>query len=582
MQKTLQRTFHNLLVTSENFNLNTFSHLEFYKSTNSNNNFNHQLQKYIMPVKLYLDNKIHSFAKLPSNLTAFVESITTVFGSWLPLSWNVQYVCDDGNEMTITQETDYSRLLEVESQKSSSSIDLYLIRVNQQDGNVLSTPNKEIKEEIHNQMMNSQQNELIAFEVEGNEETQQKEVDQNFNQLSSQNQVEKTAQTDYNVILNDRQQFNEVYPQGYSQPQNESDLSILTKAKRERSSISDSSRKVFQMNDLLHDLIEIQDFKGDESMENASLVHINTVCKGCGMQPIVGIRYKCSVCHKFDFCGTCEDTKAHPHNFLKVRRLEEGKENFKKDKKMMKKRQEPLNEEEIAMFKAMKKIHKLIHHFQKRDNIKMIKCCEKLIILLPEIKPKLDSLLAAIEQPENQEDIMRNFKDLKLYVSEKYDPEGKFKFKKSPKHEKRMRKDGHHQKNQMLKEEITEQQISLLKNALALKEMFRAYRRQDEQRLNEYRAKIEQEVPELKTMLDNAFYVMADGQKRKKVEKAFQKIKAEFKARFFPGGKPFKLLEHMNIAEGECKRHSHDHRDRKHHKKRDNSNEPQNRKKTHQ
>ena len=541
-----------------------------------------------MPVKLYLDHKTHSLAKLPSSFKAFVESIITSFGSQLSSPWNVQYICDDGNKMTIMQEADYSRLLEVESQNPSSSIDLYLIHALQQDRDVISIPNKETKEEIHNQMMNTQQKGLIVFEnsieLESNEEKRQKKVDQNFNQLSSQNQVEKTAQTDYTVMLNNRRQFNEVYPQGYSQPQNESDSSILTKAKRERDSISDSSRGAFQMNDLLHDLIEIQDLKGDESnlMENAILVHINTVCKGCGMQPIVGIRYKCSVCHKFDFCRACEDTKAHPHHFLKIRRLEEEKEDYKKDKKIMKKRQEPLNEEEVTMFKAMKKIHKLIHHFRKRNNIKMIKCYEKLVLILPEIKPKLDSLLKAIEQPENQEDITRNFQDLKLYISEKYDPEGKFKLKRPHKHEKRMGKDRNHRGNQPIREELTEEQISLLKHALALKEMIQAYKRRDEQRLNEYRTKIEQEVPELKTMLDNAFYAMADGQKSKKVQKAFERIKSEFKARFFPEGKPFKLLQNMNIANGECKRRSHDHRGREHHKKRNNSNEPQNRKKTHQ
>ena len=42
-------------------------------------------------------------------------------------------------------------------------------------------------------------------------------------------------------------------------------------------------------------------------------------CDSCG-QTITGTRYNCSVCFNFDFCSTCEETKEHPHPFLKIKK----------------------------------------------------------------------------------------------------------------------------------------------------------------------------------------------------------------------------------------------------------------------
>lgn len=43
-------------------------------------------------------------------------------------------------------------------------------------------------------------------------------------------------------------------------------------------------------------------------------------CDGCGVSPITAIRYKCLICHNFDFCENCESKGTHPHAFIKIRR----------------------------------------------------------------------------------------------------------------------------------------------------------------------------------------------------------------------------------------------------------------------
>jgi len=51
----------------------------------------------------------------------------------------------------------------------------------------------------------------------------------------------------------------------------------------------------------------------------SNAVHVNVTCDGCDVNPIVGVRYKCSVLPDFDYCEVCEATKPHDHPFIKIR-----------------------------------------------------------------------------------------------------------------------------------------------------------------------------------------------------------------------------------------------------------------------
>ena len=56
----------------------------------------------------------------------------------------------------------------------------------------------------------------------------------------------------------------------------------------------------------------------EQSTSEAEAVHANVSCDGCGIAPIVGLRYKCSVCKNFDYCAKCEERLGHEHAFLKI------------------------------------------------------------------------------------------------------------------------------------------------------------------------------------------------------------------------------------------------------------------------
>ena len=51
-------------------------------------------------------------------------------------------------------------------------------------------------------------------------------------------------------------------------------------------------------------------------------MHKGIKCKKCFQEPIIGYRYKCSVCNDYNLCEKCEEEKSedHPHDFIKIRK----------------------------------------------------------------------------------------------------------------------------------------------------------------------------------------------------------------------------------------------------------------------
>jgi hypothetical protein len=65
---------------------------------------------------------------------------------------------------------------------------------------------------------------------------------------------------------------------------------------------------------------KIKDF-AMSSMYNsqAQVIHKNIICDICGMHPIVGDRYKCTVCEDYDLCPDCEKDYGHNHVLIKIK-----------------------------------------------------------------------------------------------------------------------------------------------------------------------------------------------------------------------------------------------------------------------
>ena len=54
------------------------------------------------------------------------------------------------------------------------------------------------------------------------------------------------------------------------------------------------------------------------TIEEASAIHYGVACDNCGVYPIRGPRYKCSVRKNYDLCSICEDRLEHEHPLLRL------------------------------------------------------------------------------------------------------------------------------------------------------------------------------------------------------------------------------------------------------------------------
>lgn len=61
--------------------------------------------------------------------------------------------------------------------------------------------------------------------------------------------------------------------------------------------------------------------KTKKEEKKKQIVHNEYICDGCDAEPIIGIRYKCTVCEDFDYCEKCEKILGlqHGHPLLKIR-----------------------------------------------------------------------------------------------------------------------------------------------------------------------------------------------------------------------------------------------------------------------
>jgi len=69
-----------------------------------------------------------------------------------------------------------------------------------------------------------------------------------------------------------------------------------------------------------------KEVKEEKLVKEVKAIHGRVTCDGCQVFPIEGTRYKCSICHDFDYCEKCEESnsKTHLHPFLKIRQPEQA------------------------------------------------------------------------------------------------------------------------------------------------------------------------------------------------------------------------------------------------------------------
>jgi len=343
-----------------------------------------------MTVKIYLNEQIHRVSKLPSTLEALITLVKTLFKADLPQSWSVQYVDQDGDKITVSHEQDYKELVELETKAPALIFKLYIAAVELGKSQEIAKEAKPVQMPEVSQRKISEEKikEEEKFEVIGKPQAEKVPRCKEFGQAKKLikrlikgklSEAEKAEAT---------QQLEQILSQ-FTPEQRE-----VFEAKRERFELK--MKFVQQMRAELKG--ETQGESKYEIDANGKPIHAEVTCDGCQAKPVVGVRYKCSVCKNFDFCEVCEDSKQHAHPFLKLRTpsrfagkfgkkfghggFQGGKFGMLKEIIERIKQQSPEKAENI--FESVRTFFKLSKAKRQGKTEKIERCQARLLSLLPE------------------------------------------------------------------------------------------------------------------------------------------------------------------------------------------------------
>jgi len=172
----------------------------------------------------------------------------------------VQFEDDEGDRLTITSETDFEDAFSCAQQEDRKSLKIFVMK-----GSI---------EDAHNYGVSS----VISVSSPSLQSVHGKLQQDQFSQ-QSQPKVQPLVQ-----------------------PQEQQ-----TKPKKEE----------FQNNEKS---ILIENKYDEKSINDQEMVHSNVTCDNCSRYPIVGARYKCTVCINYDLCSNCEALGTHDitHPLLKI------------------------------------------------------------------------------------------------------------------------------------------------------------------------------------------------------------------------------------------------------------------------
>jgi hypothetical protein len=211
----------------------------------------------------------------------------------------------------------------------------------------------------------------------------------NIDDLNKQSQLFKNKLQDIKKQCYD--EMNKKYSNILQEKMQEIHNTILKDVQKQNQQILDNYVKQFEeleqkresdyneMSQLM--MSNIQQKEGEMVFSVVKVTHHGIKCEKCGKEPIIGYRYKCAVCPKFNLCEACElknsETQEHKHDFIKMRHEEKNIEvkEGKKAKEVKPKKENQKKENKPKGGNPKPKEEKIIEiHKKKEFNYEIISC----------------------------------------------------------------------------------------------------------------------------------------------------------------------------------------------------------------
>jgi len=337
-----------------------------------------------MAIKVCFNNQTHRIAKLPSTYGALLETIKLIFDNQLPQRWTLQYLDTDGDSIMLSDENDFKNLVEDEIATSNKTIKVFVYPLNElgkrasEDFQVIEKveepkieepkveePKQEAQENVETEKIETQVSEISQNQEEKPSQSEEKikenEVEPQgtpqpkieghchrfggrFRHHQLRRIIKKLAKADISEEKKQKLEGKlkkieeELTPEQKEKLQQKREKITARVAEKEAKKKAEMKEA---MTDLLYEHLPtiasltkefIQDGKPVQSQsqpepkvqEQSTVIHDRVTCDGCGVYPVVGIRYKCSVCPDFDYCEKCEASVDHPHPFIKHKKPDES------------------------------------------------------------------------------------------------------------------------------------------------------------------------------------------------------------------------------------------------------------------
>ena len=153
----------------------------------------------------------------------------------------------------------------------------------------------------------------------------QKIVNEYKERIKKMKMLNKEKENEENIISNNNEEINKIIISNDKSINENNNINnqlndIINNnfEKLKNDLINESSAQLSQI--VMESKIKLENDDGIETPLSVE-AHSGVVCSGCGICPIVGIRYKCIYCDHFDYCENCEKEKGyvHAHPLYKLR-----------------------------------------------------------------------------------------------------------------------------------------------------------------------------------------------------------------------------------------------------------------------
>lgn len=280
----------------------------------------------MLSLKFCYKNEIHKCLKVPKDYKTLIETIHKLYKNHLTSPFDLQYEDIDEDRIMLANEDDYEVMLKGHK-KGRRLINIYIT----DKGNIQLFQLRESYDPEHEDIHNPKDNSLLHSEnyqlitkndaVSDDDENSSCKSDLSHDIILTK--LEESIMDSLPVIK--EIDIKEQQEQGQGQKQNHEfatieDINSKQLDQKIQAQFTNSKDLPTIQGDIT---IKLNDLPYLRLSPKVFLIHKDIKCNSCGLETIIGIRYKCTICNLFNLCEACEQTSDHMHPLINIKHTDQ-------------------------------------------------------------------------------------------------------------------------------------------------------------------------------------------------------------------------------------------------------------------